>query len=138
MNKVYRSKVDTWLGLILGGTPVALVFVAWKLVHAPVPGRWLLVIPVVLLGVCLPLSILIATTYRITDEFLVIRSGLLKWEISLHEISHVAPTNEPTSGPALSTDRIRIEYGPRKSVLVSPVNKEEFLHDLRTLGVPRA
>jgi len=138
MTKVYRSKVDTRIGIILVGIPIALVFIVWKLIHAPIPGRWLIAVPVLLLGVCLPISIFVSTTYRITDKSLRIRCGFFKWEIPLQDISKVESTNDPFSSPALSLDRIRIEYGQAKSVLISPVNKGEFLHDLRELGVPPA
>jgi len=138
MNKVYKSKVDTWLGIILGGMPIALLFVAWKLIHAPVPGRWLIAIPLLVLGVGLPVHILLATTYRITDKSLWIRSGFFKWVIPIQDISKVEPTTDPISSPALSLDRIRIEYGQAKAVLVSPINKVEFLRDLHDLGVPHA
>jgi hypothetical protein len=138
MNKVYRSKVDTWLGAILGGVPFASVFAAWQLVHAPVFGRWIVAVPILLLGVCLPLSLLFFTTYRITDASLRIRSGFFTWEIPIQAISKAESTNDPVSSPALSLDRIRIEYGHTKSVVISPVNKTDFLRDLRQLGVPRA
>ena len=138
MNKAYRSKVDAWLGIILGGIPFASLFAAWGLVHAPVPGRWLLAVPILLLGVCLPLSLLFFTTYRINEAFLRIRSGFFTWEIPIDTISKVESTNDPVSSPALSLDRIRIEYGHTKSVIISPQNKEEFLRDLHHLGVPRA
>ena len=138
MNRAYRSKVDTWLGIILGGVPLASLFAAWQLVHAPVPGRWLLAIPILLLGVCLPLSLLLFTTYRIKDALLKIRSGFFTWDIPIHTISKVEATNDPVSSPALSLDRIRIEYGPAKSVAISPLKKDDFLRDLHHLGVPRA
>lgn len=138
MNKVYRSKIDTRLGMILGGVPFASAFAAWQLVHAPVPGRWIIAVPILVLGVCLPLSILFFTHYRITDEVLRIRSGLFTWKVPVRAISGVESTHDPVSSPALSLDRIRIECGPAKSVLISPVNKDDFLRDLRQLGVPRA
>lgn len=138
MNKAYKSKVDTWLGLILGGMPIAVLFAAWKLTHAPIPGRWIIALPVLLLGICLPVSVLVSTTYRITDASLRIRSGPFKWEIRIQDISKVTPTTDPVSSPALSLDRIRIDYGQAKSVLISPVKKEDFLRDLRQLGVPHA
>jgi len=103
-----------------------------------VPGRWFVAVPIVLLGVCLPLSLLFFTTYRINDAFLGIRSGFFTWEIPIHTISKVGSTNDPVSSPALSLDRIRIEYGHTKSVIISPLNKDEFLRDLDHLGVPRA
>jgi len=138
MSKVYRSKVDTRFGIILGGMPIALLFVAWKLIQAPIPGRWIIAIPVLLLGVCLPISILVSTTYRITDGSLGISCGFFKWKIPLQDISRIEPTTDPISSPALSLNRIRIEYGQAKSVLISPFNKEEFLRDLHELGVPHA
>ena len=138
MNNVYKSKVDTWLGVILGGVPFASAFAAWQLVQTPIPGRWMVAVPILLLGVCLPLSLLFFTTYRITDISLRIRSGLFAWEIPIQAISKVESTNDPFSSPALSLDRIRIEYGHAKSVLVSPANKDDFLRDLRQLGAPRA
>jgi hypothetical protein len=137
MNRAYRSKIDTRLGIILVGVPLASLFAGWQLVHAPVPGRWLLAVPILLLGVCLPLSLLFFTTYRINDALLTIRSGFFAWKIPIHTISKVEATNDPASGPALSLDRIRIEYGPAKSVAVSPLRKDNFLRDLYNLGVPR-
>ena len=136
MNRVYRSKIDTWLGLVLGGVPLVSLFAAWQLVQAPVPGRWLLAVLILLLGVCLPPFILFSTTYSINDDLLRIRSGFFTWEIPIHTISKVEATNDPVSSPALSLDRVRIEYGPAKSVVISPLKKDEFLRDLHHLGVP--
>lgn len=138
MNTVYKSKVDAWIGVILAGVPLASLFAAWRLVQAPVPGRWLPAVPILLLGACLPLSILFFTTYRLNDALLRIRSGFFTWNIPLRAISGVEPTNDPSSSPALSLDRLRVEYGPGKSVAISPLRKDDFLRDLRRLGVPRA
>jgi hypothetical protein len=137
MNRAYRSKIDTRLGIILLGVPLASLFAAWQLVHAPVPGRWVLAVPILVLGVCLPLSLLFFTTYRINDALVTIRSGFFVWNIPVHTILKVEATNDPASGPALSLDRIRIAYGPAKSVVVSPFRKDDFLRDLYNLGVPR-
>lgn len=136
MNRVYRSKIDTWLGIILAGVPLTSLLAVWQLVHAPVPGRWLIAVPILLLGVCLPLSLLFFTTYRISDGLLRIRSGFLTWNIPIRTISKVETTNDPVSSPALSLDRIRIEYGPGKSVAISPLKKDDFLRDVHDLGMP--
>ena len=138
MDRVYKSKIDTWIGVLLGGVPLASLFAAWQLVHAPVPGRWLLAVPILLLGVCLPLSLLLFTTYRVSDTLRRIRSGLFRWDVPIHAISKVEATNDPSSSPALSLDRLRIAYGDGKSVMVSPLEKDDVLRDLRQLGVPRA
>ncbi len=138
MNKIYRSKIDTWIGAVLGGAPMASAFGSWQLAHAPVPGGWIIAVLILLLGVCLPLSILFFTTYRITDAHLTIRSGVFTWKVPVRAISRVEPTRDPVSSPALSLDRIRIEYGSANAVLISPVKKDDFLRELRQLGVPGA
>lgn len=42
----------------------------------------------------------------------------------------MAPTRGPLSSPALSLDRLRIEYGKRGVVLISPREKEAFVRAL--------
>ena len=93
-------------------------------------GRWN-TSPILRLGVFLPLSILMFTTCTITSSSLRIRSGFFKWEIPIQNITGAKPTNDPGSSPALSLDRIRIEYGQAESVTISPVNKEEFIRNLQ-------
>jgi uncharacterized membrane protein YdbT with pleckstrin-like domain len=138
MSKVYRSKVDTWLGVILGAVPIPLMFIIWKLFHEPVHGKWFIILPIFLIGICLPIALLASTRYTITENTLSIRSGLFKWEIPLKEISTIELTNDPLSSPALSLDRLRIEYGQGKYIMISPVNKVEFIRDLQAMNVPCA
>ncbi len=133
MQKIYRSKVDARLGAILGGLPLLMLFVIWSLFNKAVPGAWAIAILFVLLGICLPLSILACTSYTITEESLLIRCGMLKWEIPIKDISSIEPTRNPQSSPALSLDRLRIEYGGGKSIMVSPEKSDAFLRDLRSV-----
>jgi hypothetical protein len=138
MNNVYRSKIDAWVAILLLGLPIPMLFVSWKLIHDAVPGRWFIVFPILVLGAALPISLLVSTKYTITSDSLWIRSGLFKWEIPLHEISAVVATRSPLSSPALSLDRIRIDYGKGKSVMISPLNKADFLLELQSRSVPVA
>lgn len=138
MIKVYRSKVDTWLGVILCAVPVPVAFAIWKLFNESIQGKWFIAIPIFLIGICLPFSILAYTNYTITEKSLSIRSSLLKWEIPFKEITKIESTNDPLSSPALSLDRLRIEYGQGKSILISPLDKAEFIRDLQTMNVPSA
>jgi hypothetical protein len=138
MNKVYPSKVDTWLGNVLRTVPVLLVFVVWELIQAPVPGRWFIALAILSIGICLPLSLLFLTRYTLSETHLSIRSGFFTWSIPLNDISAIEPTRDPRSSPALSMDRLRIQYGRAKSVMISPANREEFLSALKTLNVPHA
>jgi hypothetical protein len=71
--------------------------------------------------------------YDISEGLLTIRMGIVRWRIHLDSIQTAVPTRAPWKAPALSLDRIQINYrkGWKKvSVLVSPKDKEGFLNDL--------
>jgi hypothetical protein len=59
-----------------------------------------------------------------------VRSGPFRWTIALDDIHAVTPSRDLRSGPALSLDRLRIEYGPGREILISPRDQSGFLHDL--------
>ena len=75
------------------------------------------------------------TRYVVDDETLIISCMFLKWKIKLVDIQNIEPTSNSVSSPALSLDRLKIEYqkdGKNKFVLVSPKNKEKFCQALKT------
>lgn len=80
-----------------------------------------------LLVTIVPVWLYLTTAYEVDEERLLIRSGPFRWNILLSEIAKVEPSRSVLSSPALSLDRIRIEYGVNKFVLVSPMEKEEFI-----------
>jgi hypothetical protein len=43
------------------------------------------------------------------------------------DITAITPTSNPLSSPALSLDRLRIDYGKGRSVMISPRDKQGFL-----------
>jgi len=56
----------------------------------------------------------------------------MRWRIPAREITRITPTRSLTSSPALSLDRLRIEYdGGRQAVLVSPVDQDAFIAAVR-------
>jgi hypothetical protein len=61
---------------------------------------------------------------------LVVRSGPFKWCIPIADITSITPTSNPLSSPALSLDRLRIEYGRGHLLMISPRDKEQFVRDL--------
>lgn len=79
-------------------------------------------------GVGLPLWLLLSTHYTLEPRQLIVRSGPFKWCIALADITAITPTSNPLSSPALSLDRLRIDYGRGRSLMISPRNKEQFLH----------
>lgn len=130
----YASKVDWWLKLILVGgigisltSSVALIVSALLMSGFPnVLWAALISLPI---GVVLPLWIWRGTYYAFDGSLLRIRSGPFRWNVPIANITTVSKTRNPLSSPALSLDRLRIEYGD-KSVMISPHRTEEFLKEL--------
>jgi hypothetical protein len=59
-----------------------------------------------------------------------IRCGPISWRIAIREITAVDQTRNPISSPAMSLDRLRIEYGAGNAVMISPEPREEFVRQL--------
>jgi Bacterial PH domain len=134
VQRTYRSKVD---GKIAGVTvlTIGVLIVA----GATLPDRnhdTAIVLHAVSLF-CLALCVwtLIGTYYVIDATSLLVRSGPFHWTVALREIRSVQATRDIRSGPALSFDRLRIEYGAGRVLLVSPREKDAFLADLARRGV---
>jgi hypothetical protein len=135
MTKVCRSKIDAWLIAILVGAGIVFVFGALATI-----GAALVTVPVLacvgilplLAGIGSPLYFLTSTRYTLSDDRLIVKGAMFTWRIELPEIYRIFPTNNPISSPALSFDRLRIEYGNGKYVMISPDDKEGFLRDLRS------
>jgi hypothetical protein len=130
---VFKSKVDAWLiWLTLG--PVLVVF-GVLISSAARAGqlsdpRFLNVIAVmIILGAFVGL-LFRSTRYRIEDGVLLIRCGIFRWRVLIRTITSVTPTRSSASSPALSLDRLRVEYDGRE-ILVSPRDKAGFIRALR-------
>ena len=124
----FRSKVDNWflaalLGTIaIGGTTVAVA--AW---HG---GPIALLIALLVFPIGLPIWLLRSTRYSLSDTHLDIRSGPFAWRVPLGQVRSITRTRNPLSSPALSLDRLRIEYGPAKWIMISPEDQERFMREL--------
>ena len=69
------------------------------------------------------------TKYTIKAGQLTIRCLFLRWSIPLSDIQKVSVTNNSVASPALSLDRLKIDYlkdGKAKFILVAPRNKAKF------------
>ena len=120
----YRSAVDAWLAVLVGGTFI------WVLIDGLNQGTASFLTRLIIFFIiglfCFPCR------YTITESQLVIRSGVLTWTIDLKDIKRVTLTSNPMSAPAWSLKRIRIEYGSSvfKYSLVSPKDREGFIEEL--------
>ena len=120
----FKSKVDLWLAAVLWGS-VALCFFPVFLEDGLIIG----------LAIGSPMAIFILllwinTKYYIRDEHLVIKGVLKDTLIPIVSITSVNSTRNPSSAPALSMDRLEINYGNFDFVLISPLEKEHFMEEL--------
>ena len=138
MGQRFKSKIDAWLVIPLLA-PAAIIFMASGgasngTVHLTAAGLALLAVPLVV-GAALPLWLYLSTSYTVGPENLTVRCGPVTRAVPLRSITRVAAVRSIESAPALSLDRLVIEYGARQHVVISPKNKPRFLEALAQGGV---
>lgn len=126
--KVFKSKVDWWLRLVLAFVIVVeFVAIGSVILEQRDPVATTVTILVCLAALALFASVLLATRYTIDRGVLRVRCGPFRWKVPLKSITAVEETRNPLSSPALSLDRLRIRYGKRRQIMVSPADKAGFL-----------
>lgn len=135
--KRFKSKIDRWiLVLLVIVIVVQVVAVGGAALQAgdPLAITGLIFVMVGIVG--LMLWLLTGTHYTVDRGALKIVSGPFRWTVALDQIGSVEATRSLLSSPALSLDRIRIRYGKRRSIMISPADKAGFLkaigYDLNT------
>jgi hypothetical protein len=136
----YRSKIDWWLVPVLCVPPVAAVAVCVAFALAGMTSA--LLVGVAMLGFVAGIyfGLVFPMRYGLDNTHLVVRFGLCRHRIPLANISEVHPTHNPLSAPALSLDRLHVQYGAGffKAVLISPADRNTFLEELaRKAGLKR-
>jgi hypothetical protein len=117
--KVYRSKIDWWLMLVVYGAFVFPIVEGIRMKQY--------IMSLVFVGIILLISVLFYTTrYTIEGE------NLLIWrtKIDIKSIRKIYKTRNPLSSPALSIDRIAIVYNKFDEVLISPADRAAFIQEL--------
>ncbi len=61
---------------------------------------------------------------------MTIHVGPFKKKIRIEEIQSIRETKNPFSSPALSADKLEINYARFETVAISPKNKTEFVRQL--------
>ena len=124
----FVSKIDGWLipVFIIGIAGMLAAFVAVLIDDTPL---WLqLVVAATSVLFCaLLFAVLKNTYYVVADGALRIVSGPFRWTVAISDIVEIKPTRNPLSSPALSLDRLKVVYGKRRYVLVSPADKDGFI-----------
>jgi hypothetical protein len=126
--KRFKSKVDTWIALVIVAVAtmdIAFIFIFAMGADSPADKTAAILI---LIGVFLFLIWLSLRTYYAVDkESVRVVSGPFHWKIPIADIQSVTPTRSLWSAPAMSLDRLRIVYGEKRRIVVSPADKQGFL-----------
>lgn len=127
---VYRSKVDAWIAVLIGGTFVLLVVLT---VMAVIAGAFVAA-AILILSIGLVVAVTVPTRYMITTSSLIVQAGLFRLNIPLERIRRIYPNRSVLSSPALSMDRLAVEYERdrvnRPTVWISPLEKGSFLEEI--------
>lgn len=137
--RTFKSRIDTWVRVVFiavlitdAGAFLAVSLtdpsIAWTGAIAAAPSA-------LLVG-----SIWAFTSYRFEGETLRVRSGPFRWTVPLGAVTSVKRTRSAASAPALSLNRLAIEWseeGRKRSVVVSPDQEQAFIDELRRRS-PRA
>lgn len=127
--ETYSSRIDVWLVvMLLGSAGFVIAVVGAALLRGEFPV--LLAVPTLAIGVALPIWTLLGTRYVLADDFLRIRCGPFRWRIALAEITAMTRTRSPLASPALSLQRLRIDYGRSGKVMISPMDCAAFVRAL--------
>ena len=134
-DSVYHSRIDQWLFMVfaiasllaVGACVPLLLYGSWV--------EWLLAGLTVAAGIGLPWWVMLTTVYTVTTGFLHIRSGPFHWQVPLRQIHSIKRTRSALSSPALSLDRLKIDYSDARSIMISPEDAERFLAELKSRGV---
>ncbi|MCM3670501.1 PH domain-containing protein [Mesobacillus maritimus] len=91
--------------------------------------QWIKIVILWSIGLSL-LWIWFKTGYTIEDNTLKIQYGPFKKRIKIEEITSTRRTRNPFTDPALSIDKIEINYERYKTIAISPNDHVEFVHQM--------
>lgn len=121
--KVYKSKIDWWLGLFL----VYPIFMSIKnILEGNLYG---------LIGLSVVVGLILifskTTRYIIIENQLIVKSTwIVNERIGISKITKFEKSNSVLSSPALSLDRLSVRYNKYDEVLISPKEKKAFIDEL--------
>jgi len=133
MVRKYKSKVS--YGLLIAISLIMFGPFIFKLSDYTLNTQRILGILLLLVTFALILHMFLTTIYTIDNGKLKIKSGFFSYKpIEISEIKRIKKTNNIISSPAASFDRIEIQYGKFKSIIISPKDKLNFCKDLNELN----
>ncbi len=124
MKKVFPSKVDAWLVVVV----IAIMTVGCALTVDVMP--WLTILIYAAVTACVG-ALLFNIKYFVEGDRLAVRgAGLVNHTYDINKILSIRPSHSILSAPAASYDRLELKFQGKVctySLLVSPKQKAEFI-----------
>jgi hypothetical protein len=132
----YQGKRDPWAVILLSVTVAPCLAAIPALIASSAGAIVKSSLFVVIIGAAVfALLLLIRTHYDLGDGRLRVRHGLLRWVIPVRGIRAVSRVHGFAASAALSSDRIRVEYGRGRAYIeIAPADTAAFLNDLRAMS----
>lgn len=122
--KNYPSKISFGLLLVI---LAVLIGASLPMIYKPV-FTGVLIMAVILLFIG---HLYVNTYYTIGGTTLIVKSGLVVHKkIDINSIKTIKETNTLLSAPALSFDRLEVNWGDDTGLVISPRNKKEFIEHI--------
>lgn len=130
---VYEAKRDLWLVIVVWVANLAMLAAAAEVWRSAGSLAFRLGFGVAMVAVTFfALWLIYGTRYVLTSEALVALCGPFKTVVPLAAIEEVRPSRSLLASPAPSLDRLEVRHsGGRKSLLISPADRDGFLSDLK-------
>ncbi|MGB3766474.1 MAG: PH domain-containing protein [Phormidesmis sp.] len=123
----FKSAVDSWLYILAVSLPlIVLRALTPTLAEAQVSTILYSVLAIAPL-VLIPAWLLVSTYYRVDSAIMRVQAGPFSWSIPLDQIRNVTAKRSLSAAPSLSANRLKIDYGRQRSILVSPKNRAAFI-----------
>ncbi|MFF2445771.1 PH domain-containing protein [Neobacillus sp. NPDC058068] len=131
----FYSKKGIITGVILWGTVIFLIGSILFLPGGP-EGKGETIIAVLVSGLTSAFIswIWFGTYYEINGSQLKVVGGPFRWKIDIMTITSIRKTRNPLSSPALSLNRLEVQYGKWTTILISPKNKKQFCAELSKIN----
>ncbi|EAR02494.1 PH domain-containing protein [Maribacter sp. HTCC2170] len=126
--KVYKSKIGVGISIFIG---LVLGLGAYQMFK---DGLWLGLAINVLVALFV-IYLFLQTYYVIDGKTLKVKSGfIVNKSFEINRIIKISETNNPISAPAASLDRLEIKLDSKRSVIISPKLKHEFIEELKKIN----
>jgi hypothetical protein len=125
----YNSRIDAGF-IVLAGLLLSALFLRglmslrFDIVHAVLMFAAFAFVVLMIGLVCYPCR------YDFEDDHLLVQSGALRMRVDYADITAIALSGSLRLAPALSLERVRIDYDGR-FLLVSPMRRDRFIADLQ-------